>query len=404
MNFSGPVVTLAPRSARPLWLGHPWVWERAVGSVSVAPAAGDVVQIVDDTGQPIDFALWSPNSAIRARLLGIGAQWPEGWPAARLPDDFFAGRLRRAASVRARHGLPSAETNAYRWVNSEGDALPGVVVDVYGRTAVLHLTTAAAFAHREALVQALVAVGDLDGVVVQTDAAMRRREGLPELHEVAHGSVPDTLVITERGVRFEVAIGAQKTGHFCDQRDHRAAFGALAAGRRVLDGFSYTGGFGLHAALCGATEVVGADTSADAIAVAERNAERNGVTATTRWVRKGTEDVIRQAADRGETFGLISLDPPKWAPSKRDRDKATRKLTSLCVEAIRVLEPEGHLVVSSCSRALGPEEIVQAITNASGRVHRRVWMETVGGQPPDHPTPIAMREGRYLAVVTVRVS
>lgn len=401
--FTGPTVTLAPRSARPLWLGHPWVWERSIADVDRPPRPGQVVRVVDEHGQTVDFAWWSPRSAIRARTLRIGPDWPADWPADELPDDWLASRLAAARDLRARHGLPSPDTDAWRWVNSEGDGLPGVVVDVYGTTAVLHLTTLAAWEHRDALIAAMRSCGTLDRVFVQTDAGMRDKEGLPELAETAFGEPLDpgrgALATVERGVRYRVELGLQKTGHFCDQRDHRAAFGRLAEGRRVLDAFCYTGGFGLQAALHGAAEVIGVDSSAAAVELAAANAEANGVTEATTWRRRKAEDELRAAFDRGERFGLIGLDPPKWAPSARDRDKALRKLESLCVEALRVLEPGGHLVVSSCSHALGADELLTALAGASGRTHRRVDVDAIGGQPPDHPYPAAMREGRYLTVV-----
>ncbi|MCB9507433.1 MAG: class I SAM-dependent rRNA methyltransferase [Myxococcales bacterium] len=399
---SHATVTLAPRAARPLWHGHPWVRDDAIARVEGSPRSGDVVRVVDERGAVIDYALWGERSRIRARTLGVGADWPAGWETSLLPAAFWDARLAEAVRRRAAAGLPSAATTAYRLLNSEGDHTPGVIVDVFGGVAAVQLTTAAAVRHADAIASAVSALSGVSGVVLQVDARQAESEGFDERTSLSLGVVPDVVEIVEANVTYLVQpLGLQKTGHYCDQRENRALFGGLARGRRCLDAHAYTGGFALHAALGGAASVVAVDSSRPALDRAAENTAKNGCADRVELRRAKVEDALADSAERGERFDLISLDPPKLAASRRDLERAMRKVEALCAQALRVLAPEGILMIASCSHAIGPDDLKAALGAAAGREHRPLSVLATTEQPPDHPYPVAMREGRYLSAVTV---
>jgi len=312
-----PTPTLAPGKSQPLWFGHPWVFEQNIGRVSGEVFDGAVVQVLDPQHGPIDFALWSGTSKLPARLLGIGPRWPEGWDSRDL-GELWRAKMRAAAALRARWDLPRAHvTDAYRLLNSEGDWTPGVVVDVFGEHCVLQLTTAAAFHHRAALVEALAEVLEPASVTVFSDATQAQREGFECIREVAHGTAPECVEVRENGVIYEIQLGSgQKTGHYMDQRENRARFGALARGCRALDVHAFSGGFALNAALNGATEVVAIESSAAAVATLSRNATLNKLSSIEVIAGK-CERELTKLAEGGRQFALISLDPPKLAPSRK---------------------------------------------------------------------------------------
>lgn len=404
--FTGPRVQLRTGRSRALWAGHPWVVEQSIRAIEGARVeTGAVVQVVDHHGETIDFGLYSAGSSLPVRLLGIGSAWPEDWPRDQLPLAFWQARVARARRLRESFGLPSpGRTDCYRLLNSEGDGTPGFVVDVYGRAAVLHVTTGAAWALRETLLQALRSELELDGVWVQCDARSAELEGTLGESGVLWGTLPERLELIEEGVRYALAPGElQKTGHYLDQRDNRLIFGRLARGRSVLDAYCFAGSFALHAARGGATRVVAVDSSPAAIAAAQANATLNGdEAARIEWVRAKSEDWLRAAAEAGERFGLVSLDPPKLAPSRKSVEPALRKYEALCKQALRVLEPDGLLMVASCSSAIGADELRGALSAACAHARRTPRVLAVTHQPPDHPWPAAMREGLYLTAVLVQ--
>jgi 23S rRNA (cytosine1962-C5)-methyltransferase len=369
----------------------------AVDHVDGKPAAGDVVQIVDDRGRFIDLALYNPKSAIRARLLGVQTESHPGIVDGRLTLDFVRERLERALDRRRAIGLPSADTTAFRVANSEGDGLPGVVIDALADAVVIQLSTAAALELASLIRDAVAAVMRPAQIVIRTDERMAKLENIePYAEQIGEAR---EVEIVERGIRYRVFPGgAQKTGFYVDQRDNRARFGQRAAGRRVLDAHCYLGGFALHAARNGAAEVVGIDSSAEAVAGATLAASLNGLT-NVRFERAKVEAYLSSAADRGERFDLISLDPPRLAPDRAARDAALAKIEQLVGQAIRVLEPGGVVLLSSCSHAIGEAEQLQAIGAAGARARRIPRVLEIHTQPGDHPWPAAMPEGRYLSAV-----
>lgn len=400
--FSGPVATLADRKARPFWAGHRWVFSGALAQAPEGLEAGSVVELRDAKGQVLDYGLWSPRSALRIRLLGIGAVWP--FEGSTLPDLFWQERVASAVALRRRLGFPSAVTDTFRLVNADGDGLPGLSVDRYGDGALLHLSSAVLTPYLGCITEALRNEAGLAWLWHRSDATFAEREGYAVVDEPVFGEAPEERWVTELGLRYIWSPRSQqKTGHYCDQRDNRAWFAEMAKDARVFDAFCFSGGFGLSAARAGAAKVLGVDSSEGAVAAARRNAEENGLSGQTEWVSDKVENRLRRAFDKGDRFDLISLDPPKLAPDRNAAEAGEGKQTSLCVEAFRVAAPDGLVLVSSCSSVLGEGSILTSAGDAAVRLGRRVDVVGVRGHAGDHPYVAAMPECRYLTAVLFRV-
>ena len=382
---------------RPILAGHPWIMSGSVARYDGYPQTGDVVRLVAEEGQPLGWALHSSSPNLPLRTLAPGLQPERHLDGPRLTEAYWRDAISAAATRRQRWGLPAADTTTWRLLNSEGDHTPGVTCDVFADRAALRVSTAAAWAYRDALVSALKAsVPSLTGVAVGVDTAMLQLEGVRDALPFSDGET-GAVEVCERGMRLLVSPDSgQKTGHYCDQREQRLQLGRLASGMRVLDAYSFCGGFALQAALHGAASVVAVDSSRPAIHALEHNARLNGVEARVEARCGRVEDVLRSLADRDQRFDLISLDPPAIAPSARHVDKALRKLEALVLDTLRVAAPDATLVVSSCSRAIDAELLLRLVGSAAGRIGRHARLEHVMHQPPDHPVPAAMAEGRYL--------
>lgn len=376
----------------PIKAGHPWVFSGSIHRVD-GEHDGDVVQVVGDRGDRLGLGLYSENSSIRVRMLGDISDFN---------DTILNARL--AAALRRRETLGvSALSDVYRVVNSEGDDLPGLSVDRFGENLITFLpSTLPMFRRREQIARALADLF-VGAAVLERPAppAIANLEGFTPV-ETWHGQPPSAPVIcSEDGVRYVIDTsepGAmQKTGHYADMREHRVWIGELAAGRRVLDAYSYTGGFALHSAVMGATRVVAVDSSPSAIAGVQANASENAVTIETHV--SDTGDYLRSAFDRGERFDIVVLDPPKLAPRRKHVGKAMKVYEAIAVQAARLVDAHGVLAIGSCSEAIGPDELGRVFASVTQRLGRATHVVKTGGPPADHPYPAAMPEGRYLTFV-----
>jgi 23S rRNA (cytosine1962-C5)-methyltransferase len=370
-----------------------------------------VVEVVDPEGRFQGRGFWSPDSAIPVRLLTRR-------PDEALDEALLGARIAAAAARREKLlGLPSAETDGFRLVHAEGDALPGLIADRYGATVCAQLLTRGMKRRQEALFDALAALPGIERVIEVAAGEPQRREGIEAATRVVRGAGAGAdagaagdedaaleLAFRERGFRFRVPLGlAQKTGYYFDQRENRGRVEALARGRRVLDACTYLGGFALAAARGGAREVVAVDRAEPVLAAAAAIAEENGLGAAIAWRPGDVRRDLGRWADAGERHDLVVLDPPKLAPTLRALDRARSAYEGLNAAALRLVEPGGVLATCSCSAALGPEELLRLVAVAARRVGRRVDVLAVGGQAPDHPTPAAFPEGRYLTCAFLAV-
>jgi 23S rRNA (cytosine1962-C5)-methyltransferase len=310
-------VSLRPGKARPARQRHPWVFSGALQRIPSDIADGDRVRVVDDQGQFVAWGYLNRASQIAVRLLS--------WDEAEVPDDgLLATRLGRAVAWR-RQRLGWAPLGAARLVYAESDGLPGLIVDRYAAWIVVQFLTLGSEPWREPLVDRLARELRPEGILERSDVDVREREGLPQRTGLLWGAAPPAEIeIEEAGHRFLVDIArGQKTGFYLDQRYNRQRVASYAQGRQVLNCFAYTGAFGVYAAAAGAAELWQADTSAEALQLARRNMELNGQEAPEdRYLQADVFQLLRQFRDRAQQFDLIVLDPPKFAFSQAQVERA----------------------------------------------------------------------------------
>ena len=361
--------------------GHPWIYDRALAPPRELEP-GDVVTIVDDDG-PVATALADPASPIRARVLDVAnAVIDAGWVRA---------RTEAAAARRARDPL-LVGCSGRRLVHGEGDACPGLVVDVYAETAVVVFDGAAAAAfwrpHLPDVIDGLERGGaEIRHVWVRGERRDRTRG------EALRGDPPAEIVISEDEARFAVDVRAgQKTGFFLDQRENRRTVRRHAAGSAVLNVFAYTGGFSLHAALGGATRVTSVDIAPPAIAGIERNLALSGLLAGSHErVALDAFEYFARAHDQRRRWDLVIVDPPSFAPSERAKPAALAAYRKLAAAALAVVEPQGRFALASCSSHVTETDLLELV---AGIIPLRVRL--IAGAASDHPVLPAFPEGRYL--------
>jgi 23S rRNA (cytosine1962-C5)-methyltransferase len=386
---------LKPGKEKSLLRRHPWIFSGAVERVKGDPAPGETVRVLSAEGGFLAHAAFSPNSQIRARVWN----WREGEA---VDQAFFRRRLQ--AAVAEREPLPAFghAQGALRLVHGESDGLPGVSVDRYADTLVLQLTSAGAERWRDTLAGLLAELTGCTRVYERSDAEVRSLEGLTARSgPVLGGEPPAGIDIVEPGgapLRFRVDVrGGQKTGFFLDQRDNRALVQGLSRGRDVLDAFCYTGGFSVAAATGGARSVLALDSSAQALALARENLAANGIgEAGVEWREADVFQALRQLRDQGRRFGLVVLDPPKFAPTAALVERAARAYKDINLLAFKLLDPGGALVSFSCSGAVGADLFQKIVAGAAldagvaARIERRLMAA------PDHPVALNFPEGEYL--------
>jgi len=372
--------------------GHPWIFSGAIAAGLEGAEPGEPVHVHAAGGRFLAGGYVNPRTPIAVRVLTLEGEAIDAALVRRRLDEALA--LRQAT-------LP-AGLDAYRVLNGEGDRLPGVVVDRYGEFLVCQFLTAGAARLAPAVVEGLGERLAPRGIFERSEGAVRTEEGLPGVRGVLAGEEPPArLRITEDGACYLVdVLHGQKTGFFLDQRESRARVRALAAGRRVLNAFAYTGAIAIAAGLGGATEVVSVDTSRPALGLAEEAWAANGLpTAAGRFVVADVFEFLRAGA---EAYELIVLDPPPFVRRRRDLAPGLRGYKDVNLQALRRLAPGGWLLTSSCSQHLtraGFREVVAAAAADAGRVAEVVaeW-----GHPPDHPVLLAHPEGEYLKVMLLR--
>ncbi len=378
----------------PIRAGHPWIFSGAIAAFEGVATPGAIVRIEGADGKPMGVGLYNPNGSIAVRVVSSRAVPAVGALVQRRVADALA--LRRGL------GLVS-EGSAYRLMNGEGDGLPGVVVDVYGRFVVAQLLNAGADRLRPLLFDAIEKELSPSGIFERSTGGARREEALEDRVEVGRGTEPPAqLEISENGVRHIVDIcRGQKTGFFLDQRDNRALVAQLAGGRRVLDCFSYTGGFALAAAKGGAEHIRAVETSGPALEIARASAEASGLDPSRIDFRMSDVFDALQPVEPEKRPELLILDPPPFARHRADRDRATRAYRDLNRKALKALAPGGMLMTFSCSPHITRDLFVHIVATSAPIGHRLQILRQLGA-PADHPTLPAHPEGEYLCGVLVR--
>ncbi len=371
--------------------GHLWAFSNEIDTArspltSFAP--GELVNLFDAKGQGIGTGYVNPHSLIAVRLLASEVD-------VAIDRSFFRERIRRAIDTRAHFGLARFS----RMVFGEGDRLPGLVVDRYGPHLVVQVGTAGMESLRELIQDVLIECFAPEGILYRNDLEARKLEGLDQQTSEVWGTVPEEITVHEAGLRFAAPLAhGQKTGWFYDQREHRTRVARLCVGRRLLDVFSYVGGFALTALAQGAREAVAVDESQAALSLAIENAEANRLQAP-RTIVADAFDALRMLAESGERFEVIVLDPPAFIKRKKDFRQGLLAYERLVGLAARLLVNPGFLVLASCSSHLGVDDFRGAFARGVRRAGRAAKIVDTGGQGPDHPIHPSIPETSYLKVL-----
>ncbi len=390
---------LARDLVRSLKRGHPWVFANALRELPPAPAGTPAILLDNRKGQEVARGFYDSRSPLAFRACTVNR--------GEVPDDQWAGRqLSRALALRRVlfDGLPpDGQTTGFRLNNGEGDGLPGLICDLYGEWAALQLDGAgpAGFWQAEGIAGWLMSQLGLKGVYQRGDRQHEEAGG-----RFLAGRAPDGPVeFVEHGIRFTVdLVHGQKTGFFLDQRENRQLIRGLAAGRRVLNLFGYTGGFSVYAGLGGAEAVTTVDLARPAVAAAEAHWRQNGLpdeghTAVT----ADAFNFLEQAAQQGQSWDLVIVDPPSFAPAKDKVPQALAAYRRLIGMAATVTGPDGLLATASCSSHVSLTAFLEANEEGISAARRRATLLGIYGQPADHPTPLVLPEFRYLNFVLMRV-
>lgn len=382
-----PRIVVSLRGADRVRIGHPWIYRSDVKDIEAE--GGDLVEVADPRGRVLAHALFSQKSQISLRVITRGDAAP--------PSTFIADRLRAAVTFRASLHIPST---AYRLVHGEGDLLPGLVVDRYGDYLVLQALSEGMDRRLPEIVDALVSQLSPAGILARNDPRVRELEGLDRRVDVLHGEVPERVEIDEMGVRYLVDLRqGQKTGLFLDQRENRAAAMNYARGR-VLDAFSYNGGFALNLAKT-AESVVALDISEDAVRHIRDNAALNGCTnLEARAVN--VFDELREIEHSDDRFDLIVLDPPAFAKNRDALRKALTGYKEINLRALKILKPGGVLVTCTCSYHVDEATFGDVVYRAALDAEVPVTVLEKRMQGRDHPVLLGVPETYYLKCFIVR--
>lgn len=372
--------------------GHPWLFRSDIERVSGNPLPGNAIDVHAQDGRFLGRGFFNPNSQITIRML---TRWEE--PITRA---FFERRIQQAWAYRQQ----VADVNSCRVIFAESDFLPGLIVDKFNDILVMQTLSMGMDHMKETIVSLLQEIIAPRGIYERNDVPVRDLEGLPQ--QTGFLSEPfDTMVeMRENGVRFLVDVAeGQKTGFFLDQKENRAALAPLVPGKDVLDCFSHTGSFALHAAHYGANQVTGVDISEHAVACARQNALLNGYEDRTQFVEANAFDFLRQASDRKDSFDVVILDPPAFTKTRQAIEGAVRGYKEINLRALKLVRPGGFLVSCSCSHHVSQDLFLKTIHDAAVDAHRQVRLVEYRSQAKDHPILLASAETQYIKCAILQV-
>ncbi len=386
-----PTLILKPGREKSLLRHHPWVFSGAVQRVDGDPKAGVTVDLLSSKGEFLARAACSPTSQIRARVWTFD-------PSEQVEADFFRRRLETAIAWRDAYRA-TRDADAFRLIHAESDGLPGLIVDRYVDTLVVQFLTAGAEFWRETLADLLLELTGLTRIYERSDADVRELEGLPPRVGPLCGIINHSpLTIREHNLLFKVDIATgHKTGFYLDQRLNRLRIRELVEGREVLDCFCYTGGFTVNALAGGAKSVLSVDSSAEALALCRENVVLNALLVSRHSVLEGDVfQLLRKFRDEARFFDLIVLDPPKFAPTAAQAEKAARGYKDINLLGFKLLRPGGILVTFSCSGGVDAALFQKIVASAALDAGVEAQIVEHLTQPPDHPVALNFPEGAYL--------
>lgn len=390
------MLVLKKNEERRLAAGHLWVYSNEVDK-SRSPlksfTAGEQVPVYSSRGKFIAMACVNSHSLICARVYSYRRSET-------ISVDLIKARLATALAYRNQ----CIEQPYYRLVHSEGDWLPGLIIDRYGDYLVVQTNTAGMDREKQAVVDALVELLSPAGIYLRNTSASRELEGLEQAAETVHGDVPDSVELLENGIHYQIPLtSGQKTGWFFDHRDNRKTLQRFCRGKRVLDAYCYLGGWGMNALAAGATEVTGIDSSAAAIDGAETNAKLNGFDDRWNGLRGDTVEQLKRLRQTSEKYDVVVLDPPAFIKRAKDKKPGIEKYRSINSLAMSLLAPGGVLVSGSCSYHLTESELQRIMLYGSQNAGRTLQILARGHQALDHPVHAAITETEYLKAVFARL-
>jgi 23S rRNA (cytosine1962-C5)-methyltransferase len=387
-----PSLRLKKHEEKRLKQGHVWVYSNEIATTHTPLSSfypGQLVQIEDTHAAPLGVGYINPHTLLCARLLTRDI-------AVSIDIAFFQSHIQRALALRE----TLFEKPFYRLIYGEADALPGVIVDRYGAHLVVQITTAGMELQKDALCTALETVLKPRSILWRNDHSMRATEGLPSYIEAAFGDPPADIEMEENGVQFLISPWTgQKTGWFYDHRDNRAQLARYVKGKRVLDLFSYLGGWSVQAAVYGAREVWAVDASAEALQRLTQNAKINQVEEKIRVFKADAFAQLKIFSENKEYFDVIILDPPAFIKKRKDQKEGLLAYKRINEMAMRLLHPNGFFISASCSQSLSCEDLSALVFSAALKNKRAIQILAKSGQGPDHPIHPAIPETAYLKTV-----
>lgn len=400
------IITIKKGREKPIIQQHPWIFSGAIAHAENA-FPGDIVTVQSHEGEFLARGYWNPKSQIQVRILT--------WQDEPIDESWWRRMLHQAIQGRTwqNHVAASGEAIAYRLINAENDFIPGLVVDLYDEWLLLQTLTLYIDQHKAMIADLLAEILQPKGIYERSDVDVRGREGLPETKGVLWGEAPpDYITITELGEKINVdVVNGHKTGFYLDQAVNRVMLYNLISEKadredsfRLLNLFSYTGAFGLHALSAGNAQVVNVDSSREALELAERNVKLNNYPAdAAEFIQAEVFEYLRDMAEQGEQYDIVILDPPKFAHNKQQVDKAARGYKDINLNAFRVVKPGGYLMTFSCSGAIDADLFQKIVFGAMVDSGRQAQIIKHLGPSDDHPVALTFPEGAYLKGLLLRV-
>ena len=386
-----PRAYLKPTRERRVEQGHPWVLRSDIDRVEKTANPGDVVDLHAARGKFLGRAYYNPASMITLRMLTR-----EDEP---IDRDFFYRRVQRAYDYRKAF----CDINSCRLIYGESDFLPALIVDKFADVCVMQSLALGIDRYKDVLCDAIMDITGCRGIYQRDDVPVRELEGLPLETGFLRGEFDTTVEMRENGIRFLVDVAhGQKTGFFLDQKENRASLAPIVRGKQVLDCFTHTGSFALHAAKFGAEHVTGVDISEDACAIARKNAELNELT-NVDFVAENAFDLLRRCYDEKTHYDVIILDPPAFTKTRQAVEGALRGYKEINLRAMKILPPGGFLVTCSCSQHVSEQAFTEMLLNAARDAHRQVRIVEERTQGKDHPILLGAPETRYLKFFVLQV-
>lgn len=391
-------IVLLPRRAKPFYARHPWVFPGAIAEIEGEPKDGAAVEVYAHGGAFIAHGIYNAKSRLRVRLYS----WDHEQ---QIDEAFFRKQLTKAIAFRRDVLRLTGPGKACRLVFSESDGLSGLTVDQYDRYLVVQFTSLGLVQRKKAIIALLAELLEPLAIYLRTERGIGEQEGLELQDGPVFGAMPtEPIIIDENGVRFQVNLAeGQKTGFYLDQRDNHLAVAKYAQGRRMLDAFSYSGGFGLHAARAGASSVLCVDGSEGALELAKQNAELNHVSDRVTVERSDVFKYLEQAVQTSEKFDLVVLDPPKFARNQSAVDTALKGYRRLQALSLQLLNPGGILVLCCCSGLIKMQELEEITAQVATEAKQSLQILERHGQPADHPVSLACPETSYLKCLVFRL-